>query len=120
MTKTEALHSFFSSFGFDAYPSNALPVDVIYPYLTYTKGVGAGYEVSLHYHDYTESEKGPDDVIEGICATFRNGGVHVPYDGGVIWITIAHDNMEWYSLPDEGDRYHKHRITDLTLDYEGE
>ena len=46
MTKTEALHSFFSSFGLPAFPSGAVVEDndeknkkASMPYLTYTKGV---------------------------------------------------------------------------------
>ena len=120
MTKTQALHSLFSQFGVSAYPSGNVPEDTEFPYLTYTKGVGASYESTLHYYDYTDSELGPDDAIETICAFFRNGGTHVYYDKGAIWAYLSHDDTEWYASADEGDRKRKHRIANITLNFEGE
>ena len=35
MTKEAVLKQFFSGFGIAAYPSTAVPNDVVFPYLTY-------------------------------------------------------------------------------------
>ena len=35
MTKAEALHSFYSSFGLTAYEENSVPDDAEFPYITY-------------------------------------------------------------------------------------
>ena len=120
LTKTEALYELFNSFGVDAYPSGNVPEGAKYPYLTYTKGVGSPYESTLHYYDYTESEISPDLAMDRICDRFRNGGVHVEYDKGVIWAYISHDDAHWYASPDEADRFRKHRLANISLDFEGE
>ena len=121
MTKTQALQSLFDQFGIPCYPSGNVPEDkdIAFPYMTYTKGVGSTYESTLHYYDYTESELDPDNAIETICKPFRDGGTHIAYDGGVIWAYLSHGS-EWYASADEGDRYRKHRLVDITLDFEGD
>lgn len=122
MTKTEALHSFFSSFGLPAFPSGEVVEDndeknkkASMPYLTYTKGVASSYECTVHLYYYTESELVPDKKAEEICERLRNGGEHVNYDGGTAWVTTS--SPEWFSSPDDTDRNYKHRIINLSIDY---
>lgn len=119
-SKTQAIQTLFERFDVPAYPSGNVPENVPLPYLTYTKAVGSQYISRVHYYDYTESELDPDLKIEEICEYFRNGGVHIPYDGGVIWAYLDDNAYDWYAPEDEGDRYRKHRIADVVLDFEGD
>lgn len=88
MTKEEALYRFFSRFGITAYPSNAVPEDTVFPWLTYTTPIGydgaVSAEVNLWYH--TESEAVPNRKAEEIANVIGLGGVLVAYDDGAIWI----------------------------------
>ena len=127
MTKTGALHTFWSQFGLPAYPANQVPSDkaaneedvVRLPFLTYTKGFShEGYSSTVHLYYRTESEAIPDEKAEEICQRLRYGGVQIPCDGGQLWLTL--ENPEWYAAEDQDDHVMKHRIinvliTDYTL-----
>lgn len=65
MTPTAALYQFWSSFGITAYPSNRVPEDTTFPFITYEPiianwwtGAAAASTVNIWYH--TESEAVPN------------------------------------------------------------
>lgn len=117
MTKEEALYRFFSSFNITAYPSNAVPTDTIFPWLTYSTPIGydgdVSAEVNLWYH--TESEAIPNNKLNEIAERIGVGGVTVPYDDGIIW--IKRDNPFSTALSDQNDASIKRRQINLIYEY---
>lgn len=91
MTESAALNSFFNSFGIPAFPDTAVPDGQNYPYITYEAhmdmwgGEPISMVVQLYY--YTESEAEPNAKAREIEKRLGIGGVTVPSDNGIIWIT---------------------------------
>lgn len=117
MTKEEALYNYFSSFGLTAYPSNAVPYETTFPWLTYSTPLGfdgdVSAEVNLWYH--TESEATPNNKVNEIAEAIGVGGVTLGYDGGIIW--IKRGNPFCQSLTDENDVSIKRRQINLQYEY---
>ena len=119
MTKTEALYKFFNSFGLTAYPSNSVPDDTVFPWLTYEPTIGnfgdeqLSITVNLWYH--TDSEAIPNKKVDDISEAIGMGGVTVPYDDGMIWITRGTPFCQ--SLSDENDASIKRRMLNVNLEY---
>lgn len=118
MTKGEALQSFFSRF-LTAYPSTAVPKDVVFPYLTYEPifdsfgGGEVGLTVNLWF--YTKSEAIPNAKAQEIADTIGLGGVMLPCNGGYIWIKRG---SPWcQSLADGTDPGIKRRYLNVTAEY---
>ncbi len=119
MTKPEALHQFFSSFGIPAYVSSSVPDDVTFPYLTYEYICGyfgnqeVGIIVNLWY--YTESEAEPNAKVEEISSAIKDGGKTIACDDGLIWVKKG---WPWcQSLTDETNRVIKRRYINISLEY---
>ena len=106
----QALNDFFSSFGLPAYPTDAVPDDVKYPWITYEYKTGSyGDEVSIAatiwYH--TESEATPNAKAKEIGDRIGLGGIMLEAEGGAIW--LKKDAPWCQSLTDENDRAAKGR-----------
>lgn len=119
MTKSQALQTFFSSFGMTAYTSTSVPDDVIFPYLTYDLITGAwGDEqaaITVNLWFYTESEAIPNAKAEEISKKIGLGGITVPCDDGIIWIKRG---SPWcQSLTDETNKTIKRRYINITAEY---
>lgn len=119
MTKSQALQTFFSSFGMTAYTSTSVPDDVIFPYLTYDLITGAwGDEqaaITVNLWFYTESEAIPNAKAEEISKKIGLGGVTVPCDDGIIWIKRG---SPWcQSLTDETNKTIKRRYINITAEF---
>lgn len=119
MTKEAALKQFFSSFGIAAYPSTAVPKDVVFPYLTYEvitsawEGGEVGLTVNLWY--FTTQEGPPDAKARELSETIGLGGKIIPCDGGYIWLKRG---SPWcQSLTDETDKDIKRRYINVTAEY---
>jgi len=119
MTKEAALKQFFSSFGIPAYPSTAVPQDVVFPYLTYEVitsawgGEPVGLTVNLWY--FTTQEGPPNAKAREISERLGIGGELVPCDGGYIWLTRG---SPWcQSLSDETSPIIKRRYLNVTAEY---
>lgn len=93
MTKMQALHNFWSSFGLKAYDENSVPAEMQLPYLT--------YEVADDSFDHTMyvtaslwyRARGWLDIdakAEQIAEYISPGGKIVEYDKGAFWIRKAH------------------------------
>jgi len=117
MTKEEALYNFFSGFDITAYPSNAVPSDTVFPWLTYSTPIGYDGDVSaecnLWYH--TESEATPNRKANEIAEKVGVGGTLVHYDNGVIW--IKRGNPFSQALTDQNDASIKRRQINLIYEY---
>lgn len=119
MTKGEALHNFFSSFGLDAYASAAVPEDVTFPYLTYDSVVdtwgSVPVSIAVNLWFYTESEAIPNAKAQRISETIGMGGKMLPCDGGAIWITRG---SPWcQNLMDDTAANIKRRYLNVTAEY---
>lgn len=118
MTKAAALYNFFSSFGLAAYPSNAVPTETVYPWLTYDVTVDSfgslpvSCGVNLYYH--TESEKEPNEKAEEIEKAVGRGGVTIPCDSGFLWIKKGAPFCQSLNTGDEGE---KRRFINLLIEY---
>lgn len=119
MTKEAALQEFFSGFGIDAYPSTAVPDDVVLPYLTYdliadTWG-GGPVSLTVDLWFYTDSEALPNAKVREISAAIGAGGMIVSCDGGGIWLKRG---SPWaQSLVDDTNKNIKRRYLNVTAEY---
>jgi hypothetical protein len=90
MSKASALYSWFGGFGLTQYEESNAPSSPTYPYLTYTYATGdfdsgeVPIVVNLFYR--TESNVAIDAKAEEIYDRIGRGGVHVPVEGGAIWL----------------------------------
>jgi len=119
MTKEAALKQFFSSFGIAAYPSTAVPKDVVFPYLTYEVitsdwgGEPVGLTVNLWY--YTTQEGPPNAKARELSKAIGMGGKLLPCDGGYIWLKRG---SPWcQSISDETSINIKRRYINVTAEY---
>ena len=119
MTKEAALKQFFSGFGISAYPSTAVPNDVVFPYLTYEvitdtwEGGEIGLTVNLWY--FTTQEGPPNAKVRELSEAIGMGGKLLPCDGGYIWLKRG---TPWcQSLSDETSPTIKRRYLNVTAEY---
>ena len=118
MTKIQVLQQFFESFGIPAYPTNAVPKDTIFPWLTYEPimsnyfGQNTVYPtVSLWYH--STSEKGINAKADEISKAIGNG-ITLTCDDGLI---VIYFSGSWMPLNDEADSAIKRRQTTLQIEF---
>ena len=119
MTKEQALHSFFNSFGITGYRNTLVPDDVIFPYLTYDTPIANFDEepasITLNLYYYTDSEAVPDAKAEEIRQRIGMRGALLNCDGGAIWLKWG---VPWcQSLVDEADGNIKRRYMNITAEY---
>ena len=118
MDKWEAIHSFWASFSVSAYEENSVPDldDVIFPYITYEAvDSGFGDDVTGSASIWTRSMSwlSADTLSNTIHDRLKNGGVCIPYDGGIIWMTAGSPFAQ--SLGDPEDDKIKRKV--LNVDY---
>lgn len=114
MTKGKALQQYFESFGLTAYPVNAIPEDVTFPYLTYenvigSRGSSASPTVNLWY--YSDSHLQINEKADQISKAIAEGD-SISCDDGAIYV---YQRDAWHPLSDENDPAIKRRYTNLTL-----
>lgn len=119
MTKEQALHQFFNSFGIVGYRSTSVPDDVIFPFLTYDAPNSSFEEepvsITLNLYFYMDSEAVPDAKAEEIRNAIGMGGKILPCAGGGIWLKWG---SPWcQSLVDETNRNIKRRYINITAEY---
>lgn len=119
MTKEEALHRFFSSFGMDAYGETAVPADAALPYLTYRLATGgwgdgeSGITVNLWFR--TESEEIPNEKARELSRAIGMGGQILRCRDGAVWLKRG---SPWcQSLSDDSDKHIKRRYINVTAEY---
>lgn len=119
MTKEQALHQFFNSFGITGYRNTSVPDDAIFPFLTYDTPISSFEEdpvsITLNLYFYTDSEAVPDAKAEEIRKAIGMGGALLNCDGGAIWLKWG---VPWcQSLVDETNRNIKRRYINITAEY---
>ncbi len=119
MTKEAALKSFFGGFSIPAYPTSAVPRDVVFPYLTYEAVTAAwgdesvGLTVNIWY--YTTDESAPNAKARELAEAIGLGGKVIPCDGGAIWLRRG---SPWcQNIADESDENIKRRYVNVTAEY---
>ena len=92
MTKEQAIHQFWSSFGLTAYDENTVPDDATLPYLTYSVAVGDyGSSVTMPASLWYRSQSWKDitEKANEIGNNIGLGGKIVKHDNGILWIKRA-------------------------------
>ena len=95
MDKSQALHSFWSSFQLPAFDENTVPNGdnkPSYPYITYDVVIGEFDEftaMSASLWDYGSSWSTITTKLAEISAKIGKGGCIVPCDGGALWIKMG-------------------------------
>lgn len=115
MTKTAALHAFFSSFGITAYPTTDPLTEAEFPYLTYTPVVDVfGNKISLTVNLWylTESESEPNAKAQEISDRLP---CYQTYDGGAILFDRGSPFSQ--SLTDETNPNIKRRYINISAEY---
>ncbi len=118
MTPTAALYQFWSSFGITAYPSNRVPEDTAFPFITYEPiianwwtGAAAASVVNVRYH--TESEAVPNKKAKEISDRSQGGTtVSVMMES----FSVAEDQPST-PLVDEADSSIVRRYTVITMQF---
>lgn len=121
MTKTAALHNFYSSFGLTAYEENSVPTGddtPEYPYLTYNVitdsfGGEVALNCSLWYRGYSWLKA--NAKAEEISAAIGMGGKMLPCDGGAIWIKRGSPFSQ--NMGDPSDDLVKRKYINLTAEF---
>lgn len=90
MNKDQALHSFWSSFGLDAYDEQTVPAEAVLPYITYEvstdrldEPVMLTASIWLRSMSWVEINR----VRDAVAQRLSNGGQTIKLDDGYLWIT---------------------------------
>lgn len=120
MTKEAALKQFFSGFDIAAYPSTAVPNDVVFPYLTYEVITSAfedgevGLTINLWY--YTTQEGPPNAKARELSEAIGRGGVRLKCDDGYIWLKRG---SPWcQNISDDTSPTIKRRYINISAEYQ--
>lgn len=118
MTKAAALQAFFGGFGVTAYPSNSVPDETTFPWLTYDYAIGDfgdDIPITAHLYYHTTSEAVPNAKVEEIGAKIGRSGIILDCDGGAIWVKKG---SPWCTAQTDAERPEiKHRILNITLEF---
>ena len=123
MTKEQALHSFWSSFGLTAYDENTVPDDATLPYLTYSVSVGDyGSSVTMPASLWYRSKSWKDitEKANEIGNQIGLGGNIVRHDDGVLWIKRAStfaQRMSAGSTESDRDSSIRRIVLNIVVDY---
>ena len=121
MTKTAAMHAFFSSFGMSAYEQNGVPTGMDapeFPYLTYQVATGSfGDEIALSFSLWYRGTSwvAANNKADEISRAIGGGGVFIRCDGGKIWIKRASPFAQ--SMGDPEDNMIKRKLLNITAEF---
>lgn len=89
MDKEQTLHSFWSSFGVNAYDPNTVPDDAPFPRITYeviTNEFGVPTSLNGSIWDRSTGWNTITTICNQIDSRLSQGGQTLRYDGGMMWI----------------------------------
>ena len=114
MDRWEAIHSFWASFAIPAYEENSVPNqnDTIFPYITYeaaTAGFDGDVFGTASVWSRSSSWLAADTIANTVYDRLKDGGVTIPYDGGMIWLTADTPFAQSMGDPDD-DRIKRKRL----------
>lgn len=121
MTKEEALHSFYSSFGLEAFEEHSVPTGEdapAFPYITYSVAYGDfGTETALYadiwYRDTTWV--GVIAMTDKIKEKIGRGGLFLSCENGAIW--IRRGSPFSVSMGDEEDGLIRRNHLNITAEF---
>ena len=117
MTKSEALHAFFSQF-MTAYADSSVPEATEFPWLTYEMASGSWWSgqiaLTVNLWFYTESEAVPDAAAQKIVDAIGCGH-YVAYDGGAALLLPG--SPEWQRVKDDSNKNIKRRMLNITVEF---
>ena len=121
MTKEQALHSFWSSFGLTAYEENSVPSgenkpDL--PYITYsvsTDSFGNDVPLSANLWYRGTSWSTVNDKAAEISAAITSGGKLLDCDGGCIWVKRGTPFAQ--NMSDSIDDLIKRKYINITVEF---
>ena len=91
MTKEQAIHAFWNSFGIKAYDELTVPDDAVLPYITYsvaTDSLGNVVPMSINIYYRSNSWQGVTSKAEEIARRIKEHGYEMlKFDGGYIYLT---------------------------------
>jgi hypothetical protein len=121
MTKAQALHAFYSSFGLLAFEASSVPTGEDapgFPYLTYdyaedSFGVQVALSMSLWYRStsWIEANGKAAEISEKI----GRGGVFLPCDGGCVWLRRGSPFVQ--SMGDSTDNMIRRKYINITAEF---
>ena len=121
MNKWQAQYNFWSSFGIPAYDAASVPDGddaPNFPYITYT-GTNGEFDtdtpVTASIWTRNTSWTEADQISDQIQGILMNGGITIPYDGGIIWITAGSTFSQ--NLGDPDDDLIRRKILNVTLHF---
>ena len=119
MTKTQALHQFFSSFGLKAYEENSVPDLTTLPYLTYTNEIDSLNHdcmiiCNLWYRSTSWKEilEKADEIARRVKS---HGHVSIPFDGGYLY--IKHVLPFAQTMEEPSDKMIRRVYINITVEY---
>lgn len=105
MNKEQALHSFWNSFGVNAYDETTVPDQEPFPYITYNMATDSlDNVVSLHADLWFKSNswRGVTELSEAIAKRIKEKGfVTIPFDGGYIYLDSGSPFAQRVANPDD-------------------
>ena len=121
MTKEQALHSFWSSFGLTAYEENSVPSgenkpDL--PYITYSVSTDSfGNDVALNANLWYRGTSWSvvNDKAAEISAAISSGGKLLDCDGGCIWVKRGTPFAQ--NMSDPMDDLIKRKYINITVEF---
>lgn len=90
MDKAQALHNWFSSFGWTAYDENTVPDDAVMPYITYevvAANIGKPVILNASLWDRSTSWRAVELKKQQIAERLGYGGITIRFDEGMIFLT---------------------------------
>lgn len=90
MDKQQAIHAFFSSFGWKAYDSNSVPDSAELPYITYdaiTSNISGTVFPAATLNDRSMSWESVVQKSNEIAQSLDYGGTTIKFDDGLLFIT---------------------------------
>lgn len=118
MTKTAALHDFFSSFGLMAFQEYSVPENAEFPYLTYsvvTDSIENDVVLTANLWYRSSSWTTCNAKAEEISKYIGNGGRVVAYDGGAVWLRRGTPFAQ--SMNDETDDLIRRKYINITAEF---
>ena len=121
MDKWQAQYDFWSSFGIPAYDASSVPDGdnrPDFPYITYN-GVDGTFKsdiptsASIWTRDF--SWLSANEISNAIYQTLKNGGIVVPYDRGIIWVTA--ENPFAQNMGDPDDDLIRRKVLNVALHF---
>lgn len=117
MTKAAAIYNFWNGL-LTAYEENTVPVDAIFPYITYqlvTDSLGNNVSMAVSVWYRTDGWTEINAKTEEVSKAIGRGGVFLSCDGGKIWLKRGTPFAQ--NMGDESDNLIKRKYLNITAEF---